>query len=45
MNNSTLPFTLVESDEPYLLDVGALYTQAQTLIDQPRRVAVSTRLR
>lgn len=34
MNYSTLPFTLVESDEPYLLDVGALYAQAATLIDQ-----------
>jgi predicted transposase YbfD/YdcC len=34
MNYSTLPFTLVTSDEPYLLDVGALYAQAQTLIDQ-----------
>lgn len=34
MNYSTLPFTLVESDEPYLLDVGALYTQAQLLIDR-----------
>jgi len=34
MNYSTLPFTLVEAAEPYLLDVGALYAQAQTLIDQ-----------
>ena len=34
MNYSTLPFTLVESAEPYILDVGALYAQAQTLIDQ-----------
>ena len=34
MNYSTLPFTLVESDEPYILDVGALYAQAETLIDQ-----------
>jgi predicted transposase YbfD/YdcC len=34
MNYSTLPFTLVESDEPYLLDVGALYAQAQLLIDR-----------
>ena len=34
MNYSTLPCTLVESDEPYLLDVGALYAQAATLIDQ-----------
>ena len=33
MNYSTLPFTLVEAAEPYLLDVGALYAQAQTLID------------
>jgi predicted transposase YbfD/YdcC len=29
-----LPFTLVASDEPYLIDVGALYIQAQTLRDQ-----------
>jgi len=28
MNYSTLPFTLVAPDEAYLLDVGALYTQA-----------------
>jgi predicted transposase YbfD/YdcC len=34
MNYSTLPFTLVAPDEAYLLDVGALYTQAQTLVDQ-----------
>lgn len=34
MNYSTVPFTLVESDEPYLLDVDALYAQAATLIDQ-----------
>lgn len=34
MQYSTLPFTLVGSDEPYLIDVGALYAQAQTLIDQ-----------
>jgi len=34
MQYSTLPFTLVGSDEPYLIDVAALYTQAQTLIDQ-----------
>lgn len=34
MNYSTLPFTLVGSDEPYLLDVGTLYAQAQTLIDR-----------
>ncbi|MBK9940375.1 MAG: transposase family protein [Kouleothrix sp.] len=33
MNYSTLPFTLVAPDETYLLDVGALYTQAQTLVD------------
>jgi predicted transposase YbfD/YdcC len=34
MQYSTLPFTLVASDEPYLIDVGALYIQAQTLRDQ-----------
>ena len=34
MNYSTLPFTLVVPDEAYLLDVGALYSQAQTLSDQ-----------
>src|SRR5262245_27801042 len=34
MQYSTLPFTLVESDQPYLIDVGTLYAQAQTLIDQ-----------
>ncbi len=33
MNYSTLPFTLVESTEPYILDVGTLYAQAQSLID------------
>jgi len=34
MQYSTLPFTLVASDEPYLIDVGSLYAQAQTLIDR-----------
>lgn len=34
MQYSTLPFTLVGSDEPYLIDVGTLYVQAQTLIDR-----------
>jgi predicted transposase YbfD/YdcC len=33
MQYSTLPFTLVGSDQPYLIDVGALYLQAQTLTD------------
>ena len=33
MQYSTLPFTLVSSDEPYLIDIGTLYSQAQTLID------------
>ena len=34
MQYSTLPFTLVGSDQPYLIDVGQLYTQAERLIDQ-----------
>jgi hypothetical protein len=34
MQYSTLPFTLVTSNEPDLIDVGALYTQAQTLTDR-----------
>jgi len=34
MQYSTLPFTLVGSDHPYLIDVAALYAQAQTLIDR-----------
>jgi predicted transposase YbfD/YdcC len=34
MQYSTLPFTLVGSDEPYLIDVSTLYTQAQTLVDR-----------
>ncbi|HEY3232426.1 MAG TPA: ISAs1 family transposase [Roseiflexaceae bacterium] len=34
MQYSTLPFTLAGSDEPYLIDVGTLYAQAQTLIDR-----------
>jgi predicted transposase YbfD/YdcC len=34
MNYSTLPFTLASSEEPYLLDVGALYSQAEMLLDQ-----------
>lgn len=37
MQYSTLPFTLVTSDEPYLIDVGSLYAQAQTLIDHRDR--------
>lgn len=34
MQYSTLPFTLVQSDEPYLIDVGSLYARAQTLLDR-----------
>jgi hypothetical protein len=34
MQYSTLPFTLVGSDEPYLIDVGSFYAQAHTLIDR-----------
>lgn len=34
MQYSTLPFTLVGSDQPYLIDVGTLYSQAQALIDR-----------
>jgi predicted transposase YbfD/YdcC len=34
MNYSTFPFTLVGADQPHLLDVGALYAQAETLIDR-----------
>ena len=34
MQYSTLPFTLANSDQPYLIDVGVLYAQAQTLTDQ-----------
>jgi predicted transposase YbfD/YdcC len=34
MQYSTLPFTLVGSDQPYLIDVGQLYTHAQTLLDR-----------
>ena len=34
MNYSTLPFTLAASEQLYLLDVDALYSQAENLIDQ-----------
>ena len=34
MQYSTLPFTLVGSAQPYLIDVGRLYALAQTLIDR-----------
>jgi predicted transposase YbfD/YdcC len=34
MQYSSLPFTLVGSDEPYVIDVGALYTAAETLVDR-----------
>ena len=34
MQYSTLPFTLVGSDQPYLIDVGSLYAQAHTLTDR-----------
>jgi len=34
MQYSTLPFTLVGSDQPYLIDVGQLYMQAERLIDR-----------
>jgi predicted transposase YbfD/YdcC len=34
MQYSTLPFTLVGSNQPHLIDVGSLYAQAQTLIDR-----------
>ena len=33
MQYSTLPFTLTNSDQPYLIDVAAHYAQAQTLND------------
>jgi hypothetical protein len=34
MNSRTLPFTLVESDEPSILNVDQLYRQAAPLIDR-----------
>ena len=34
MQYSTLPFTLVTPDQDYLIDVGAIYTQAQGLLDR-----------
>jgi len=34
MQYSTLPFTLVTPDQPYLIDIDALYTQAHSLLDR-----------
>lgn len=34
MQYSTIPFSLVAGDEPYLIDVAHLYAQAQTLSDR-----------
>src|SRR6476469_6316115 len=34
MQYSTLPFTLVGSDHPYLIDVDMLYAQAHSLTDR-----------
>lgn len=34
MQYSTLPFQLVLPDQPYLIDIGTLYTQAHSLLDR-----------
>ena len=40
MQYSTLPFTLVTPDQTYLIDVGAIYSQAQRLLDYRKARAV-----